>query len=217
MTTPATSRRSALTMTAPHGPDRAAPTAPTLSLGEKIDRVWKTMHPKDRAAFTYKEVSAGIEALGVTVSPSYLIQLRHGQRDNPTIRQLQAIASFFHVPMTYFFGTDAEVDTVDAQMALVRATRSPAVRDLALRASTLTPAGLRAIAHIVDELQSVQGMTTRRDRSRSLPEPQPPPGGDETAAEPTATAGADHAPDTQPGLPTPSDPPPPARPRKRRS
>lgn len=199
-------------MKAPDTSGDPATPPPMPTLGEKIDRVWKSMHPADRAPYTYKEVSAGIEALGVTVSPSYLIQLRHGNRDNPTIRQLQAIATFFGVPMTYFIGTGQEIDSVDAELAVVRATRSPAVRDLALRASSLTPAGLRAIAHIIDELQSVQGMSTRRDLRRRLPEPPPPP--DDADPEPSATP--DRAPDTQPGPPPPSAPPLPARPRKRR-
>lgn len=149
---------------------------PALTLADKIDRCFQTMHPKDRGPWTYLEVAAGVKALGVTVSASYLWQLRRAKKDNPTVKQIEALAGFFHVPMSYFFGTDVEVETVDAQMSVVRAMRSPQIRDLTLRASSLTPAGLRAIANIVEDIRAVQGMSTRDDRRPvpSQPEPSAP-------------------------------------------
>jgi transcriptional regulator with XRE-family HTH domain len=150
------------------GDDPAEDGAPggPLTLAAKLDRCFLTMHPKDRGEWTYKEVAAGVADLGVAVSPSYLWQLRRGKKDNPTVRQIEVLARFFHVPMTYFFGTDDEVDNIDAQMTVVRALRSPEVQEVAVRASSLTPAGLRAIAHIIDELQAVEGMAAPRARKR---------------------------------------------------
>lgn len=156
-----------------------------LTLADKLDRCFKTMHPADRGEWTYKEVSAGVAAMGVTCSPSYLWQLRRGHRDNPTLRQLEAIARFFHVPMTYFVGTEEEIDQVDAQMSVVQAMRTPGVRDVALRASALSPAGLRAIANIITELESVPGMTrprSRRRRTGEAPEQAAPTPLDDDAA-----------------------------------
>lgn len=153
----------------PPGDDPVESEAP-LTLAEKLDRCFKTMHPADRGEWTYKEVSAGIAKLGLTCSPSYLWQLRRGDRDNPTVRQIEALAQFFHVPMTYFFGTVEQVEQVDAQMTVVQAMRTPGVRDLALRASSLTPAGLRAIANIIGELETVQGMSKPRTKRRKAEE-----------------------------------------------
>jgi len=170
-------------MTAGDSPAAAGGSPPGgLTLAEKIDRVWLTMHPKDRGPWTYPEVVAGIKALGVTVSASYLWHLRNGVRTNPTVNQIEALATFFHVPVSYFFGTTAEVEEVDAQLGLVRAMRSPELRDLAFRASTLSPAGMRAIAHMVEDIQTVQGMSTRRSKGRKPPElpPLPDPGGADT-------------------------------------
>lgn len=144
------------------GPD---PTPHTLA--EKLDQCFRTMHPADRGEWTYREVSAGMAALGVTCSPSYLWQLRKGLRDNPTVRQVEALARYFHVPVTFFFGTTEEVDQIAAQMALVQALRDPQLHEIALRASTFTPAGLRAVAGVIRELQAVPGMantTGRRPR-----------------------------------------------------
>ena len=162
-------------MTAGDGPaagDGAPPRM--LTLAEKFDRCFQTMHPKDRGPWTYNEVVAGVKALGVTVSASYLWHLRNGKRDNPSARQIEALARFFHVPVTYFLGTVEEVEEVDAQLTVVRAMRSPELRDLAFRASTLTPAGIRAIAHMIEDIQTVQGMSTRRDKRRKPPELPPP-------------------------------------------
>lgn len=140
--------------------ESASDDQPTLA--EKLDRCFITMHPADRGPWSVREVSAGVAELGVTVSPSYLWQLRTGKSKRIRVDQLQALAKFFHIPMSYFVGDDVEVDRIDAQMAVVRAMRNPAVRDVALRASSLTPDGLRAVARIIEELGTVQGMAARR-------------------------------------------------------
>jgi len=159
----------------------------SLTLAEKLDRCFQTMHPAGRGEWTYREVSRGIGDTGVTISPSYLWQLRKGQRDNPTVRQMQAVADFFHVPMTYFFGASEEVEIVDAQMMLVRAMRDHQVRDVALRASELSPAGLRAVANIIGELQNVSGMSARRGRRRPTGPDPDPDAGEGPAAGPAGT------------------------------
>jgi len=145
-----------------------------LTLAEKLDRLFATMHPKDRGEFTYREVEAGVRAVLAengdaegSISASYLCQLRRGRRTNPTLKQVQALAAFFKVPVTYFVGTSDEVESIDAQMSLVRALRDHGVRDVALRASQLTPAGIRAVADVITSLQEVPGMTRRRSRRRS--------------------------------------------------
>jgi transcriptional regulator with XRE-family HTH domain len=147
-------------------PPGAHPELEDLSLAKKIDRLFITMHPKDRGEWTYREVSEGVRELGTSISPSYLWQLRKGERTNPTIRQISALADFFHVPVMYFFGSTSEVEAVDAQLSLVRAMRDKGVREVALRAATLSPAGLRAISGLISELQGVTGMSSQRQRKK---------------------------------------------------
>ena len=160
--------------------DRADPAAVTApqTLAEKLDRCYTTMHPKDRKPYTYREVAAGMAELGVKVSPSYLWHLRKGERTNPALDVIQAMAKFFHVPAAYFLGEDEEVERIDAQMAVVRAMRHPGVRDVALRAGALSPAGLRAMTGVLRELEELQGITHSPDkgqRRRSTDQPQSPP------------------------------------------
>lgn len=65
------------------------------------------------------------------VSGTCLWLLRTGQRDNPTMKHLIAIARFFGVPLAYFFPDDAmEHDAVPAE--LTAALSDDKVREMAL-------------------------------------------------------------------------------------
>lgn len=161
----------------PTGPEDPAAAQP--SLAEKIDRLFRTVHPADRGEFTYREVEDGIRAImaergeqDVSLSASYICQLRKGRRINPRLRQVEALAAFFKIPVTYFVGTPGEVEAIDAQMSLVRALRDHEVRDIALRLTSLNTAGVRAVADMVTSLQAVPELTRRRPPRR--PEPQGP-------------------------------------------
>src|ERR1700722_11289166 len=56
---------------------------------ERLDRLFRTVHPKDRGPYTPAEVAEAInEAAGdKVVSGTYLWLLRTGQRDNPTMKR----------------------------------------------------------------------------------------------------------------------------------
>ena len=88
---------------------------------ERLDRLFRTVYPKDRGPYTPAEVAEAINqaAENKVVSGTYLWLLRTGQRDNPTMKHLIAIARFFGVPPTYFFPDDAmQQDAVPAELAL---------------------------------------------------------------------------------------------------
>jgi transcriptional regulator with XRE-family HTH domain len=74
---------------------------------ERLDRLFRTVHPKGRGPYTPTEVADAINqaADDKVVSGTYLWLLRTGQRDNPTMKHLIAIARFFGVPPTYFFSS----------------------------------------------------------------------------------------------------------------
>ena len=141
-----------------------------LTFADRLDRCFRVMHPPERGEWEYQEVADGIASLGTKISTSYLWQLRKGHKDNPTLRQIEALAAFFHVPASYFLGTAEEVESIDAEIALMEAMRRPEVRELALRASTLTPSGIRAVAGLLGEVEHMKGMSTsrvKRDRKKS--------------------------------------------------
>jgi transcriptional regulator with XRE-family HTH domain len=96
------------------------------------------------------EVAAGIaEQGGEPVSASYLWMLRKGQRDNPTIKAVEAIARFFGVPTAYFF--DEQVTSrVDKQLELLAKLRDAGLESFGLRSAELSPEGQAAIEKIID-------------------------------------------------------------------
>jgi len=91
------------------------------------------------------------------VSGTYLWLLRTGQRDNPTMRHIIAIARFFGVPPTYFFPDDSmRQDAVPAELAA--ALSDDKVREMALRAAGLSDRSLKAITDMIDSARTVEGL-----------------------------------------------------------
>jgi transcriptional regulator with XRE-family HTH domain len=146
-----------------------------LTLAQKLDRLFATKHPDGRRhPYTLREVSDLItvqeqlkQGPGATVRPvkisfSYLSQLRTGSKDNPSFRQLAALADFFGVPTTYFTGPAPEVDRVDTELAGT-AMRDRGVRDIALKVAEFTPTGRQVVAGIIRGLETVPGMTLRTE------------------------------------------------------
>ena len=134
-----------------------APRAKTLA--EKIDHLFRTVHPAKGGEYTYEQVSKAIEDRGgPTISAAYVWQLRKGVRDNPTKRHLEALADFFGVPPSYFFDEDA-ARRVDEELELLVALRDMDVRQVALRASGLSAGSLAAIAAMIEQARQIDGLT----------------------------------------------------------
>ena len=126
-------------------------------LAEKLNRLFRTMHPAGRGEYSVEEIVEIIrERGGLTISPAYLYQLRSGHRDNPTKQHLEALADAFGVSPAYFFD-DALTERIEAELDLLAALRDGPVRHLALRAFGLSPGILRAITDMVEEVRQLEG------------------------------------------------------------
>lgn len=132
---------------------------PARTLAEKLDRLFRTMHPRHRGEYSYKEVADAIAASGgPTISATYLWELRTGRKDNPTVRHVEALAQFFGVPPAYFL--DEEVaGQIDTELELLRALRDASVRHMALRATGLSPASLGAITEMIERVRQLEGLS----------------------------------------------------------
>ncbi|HET8628985.1 MAG TPA: hypothetical protein VFL91_16305 [Thermomicrobiales bacterium] len=141
------------------------------TLAQKLDHLFALSHPRDRGEYTYEEVASEIRRRGTPLSASYLWMLRKGQQDNPSKRHLEALADFFGVPIQYFFDADVAKE-VDAELELLAAVRDAGVREIALRAAELTPAGRRVIAELIAQVRAMEqatgtpGQSTTRRRPR---------------------------------------------------
>lgn len=128
------------------------------TLAEKLDHLFRTIHPTGRGEHSYAEVADGIRARGgPTVSASYLWELRTGRADNPTKKHLEALADFFGVNPSYFFD-EKSVARIDAQLDLLAALRDAGVREIALRAFGLSPRGLTALRGVIEHIRQVEGL-----------------------------------------------------------
>jgi transcriptional regulator with XRE-family HTH domain len=137
-------------------------------LSDRLEYLFRTVHPKDRGPYTPAEVAEAVnEAAGERViSSTYVWQLRTGRRDNPTQRHLSALASFFGVSPMYFF-EETEADRGAVPPELVAALKDDDVRDMALRATGLSERSLRAIRDMIESARAVEGLTVEDHRNRS--------------------------------------------------
>ena len=139
--------------------ERAAGSSRTLA--EKLDYLFKTVHPRTRGEYTYREAAAVIEEQGgPTISASYIHQLRTGAKDNPTKRHLEGLAKFFGVSPAYFFD-DAEAERIDAGLAVLAAMRDADVRNVALRAAGLSTESLGVIRGMIERTRQLEGLAGR--------------------------------------------------------
>lgn len=132
-------------------------------LADRLDRLFRTIHPKDRGPYTPAEVAEEINKVAGerVISSTYIWQLRTGRRDNPTQKHLSALAAFFGVSPMYFFDvTETDRDAVGPD--LVAALKDDDVREMALRAAGLSERSLRAIRDMIESARVVEGLPTAR-------------------------------------------------------
>lgn len=126
------------------------------TFAQRLDRLFRVVRPRNGHEYTHEEVATAIRERGVTISHTYVWQLRKGMRDNPTKRHLEALAEFFGVPPSYFL--DEDTSGIDAQLELLVALRDNDVRNVALRASGLSPQGLKAVLGMIEHARTVEGL-----------------------------------------------------------
>ncbi|MBZ6205834.1 helix-turn-helix domain-containing protein [Streptomyces olivaceus] len=150
-------------------PATPPPPATPKTLAERLDHLFTTVHPKGRGPYSYEEVASGIKRQGgATISASYIWQLRSGGKDNPTKRHLEALGSFFGVPVSYFFD-DEESRRIQAEIDALAAMRDAGVRSVALRASGLSDKSLQIISDVIDRARELEGLRSSEPEDGDSP------------------------------------------------
>jgi transcriptional regulator with XRE-family HTH domain len=127
-------------------------------LSVKLNKLFEIMrNPSESPLSNAAAAEAITERTGVSISAAYMWQLRNGMKTNPTVQHLRAIADFFGVPASYLIDRDSD-SKIDAQLGLLQALRDSGVRDLAMRASGLTPEAITSLATMVDEVRKLQDL-----------------------------------------------------------
>ena len=136
---------------------------PVTTLAEKLNHLFTVVHPAGQGEYSIEHVCRAIEqAGGPTISTTYLWQLRKGQRDNPTKKHLEALATFFGVSPAYFFDDDL-ARQIQAELDLLATLRDSGVRRLAFRASGLSPDSLAVINEVISRVRKGEGLPERPD------------------------------------------------------
>ena len=82
----------------------------------RLNRLFDTVYPPGRGPHTSAEVIAALKSEGITMSAPYLSQLRSGNRTNPSVATMAALANFFRIKPAYF--TDDEYyEKLDKELA----------------------------------------------------------------------------------------------------
>jgi transcriptional regulator with XRE-family HTH domain len=128
------------------------------SLADKLNYLFAYHTPRNGQEYSNEQVAAAICARGeVTISQSYIWQLRKSKKDNPTYKHLQALAGYFGVPVSYFFDNEVS-DRVNEQLEKLRSEQlrlnelvgSNDVQLMAMRAGELSPQRRRLVMELLD-------------------------------------------------------------------
>ncbi|GAB3298041.1 helix-turn-helix domain-containing protein [Parasphingorhabdus pacifica] len=125
------------------------------------------MHPPDRGSYSYREIEAGIKDHPGAMTAAYVQQLANGKQPNPRKHYIEALATFFGVPPSYFFD-DEVTRQVDAEISDVIDWRDTGAGEIAQRINTLSPEHRNAVSTMIDNLADYEHQgRSRRRRKRS--------------------------------------------------
>ncbi|TWP51028.1 helix-turn-helix transcriptional regulator [Lentzea tibetensis] len=127
------------------------------SLADKLNQLFALHTSRSGQEYSNEQVAVAIADTGVTISQSYIWQLRKAKKDNPTFKHLQALAGFFGVPVSYFFD-DTVTDRVNEQLERLRSeqvrlnelTKGSEAQLMAMRAGELSPDRRRLVMELLD-------------------------------------------------------------------
>lgn len=139
------------------------PLHPTLA--QKLDQLFHTRRAPDGHEYTLEEVSKGIRAQSnISLSVTYLWELRRGAKDDPRKKHLESLAKFFNVPVMYFFDdVDGEAARMYARLATLQEADATNVQRIAFRAVDLNPGMLQALAGMIEHARHFDGVDDSDD------------------------------------------------------
>jgi transcriptional regulator with XRE-family HTH domain len=140
--------------------------SPSETLANKIEWLIQNMWPADAppAKNNIDTAAAITAATGEEISSTTVWKLRTGRQDNPQLRTLTSLATFFGVPIGYF-GFAAEAEPIDDDLtfkALLRQLRAGTIGPDVLRALVDLPSDVR---WVVDEMILATAAAGRRRRA----------------------------------------------------
>jgi ESX-1-secreted protein regulator len=133
------------------------------SVAEWLDLLFASVRPPDGSTeFSHEQVARALRcAGGPAVSARTIDRLRSGTLTNPTIDQIQAIATFFGASPVGCFGAEAGA-RLARDLAMLDALRNPAVRALGTRLAGMTSGDVAVVGAQVDALLAAPSTAEHR-------------------------------------------------------
>lgn len=132
-----------------------APT-PAAMLGQRLDHLFSTI-PSPSGRWTNVEMSQHLFDRGVAASPTYIAMIRKGQRASPNSTLVSSMAAIFGVPTAYFYDDDV-AEKLNRDLELLVAIRRAGTEKIAMRASGLSPQGIREVSRMIDAVRRMEGL-----------------------------------------------------------
>jgi transcriptional regulator with XRE-family HTH domain len=123
------------------------------SFADKLAFLIETVHPADRGPYSYREIAAGVAGHPGAMTAAYVHQLVKGKQLNPRIGYVEALASFFGVPVTYFVD-DEITEEIEDQIAQLRVWRDDDALRIAERVVQLGPRDRHTVTTLIESLHA---------------------------------------------------------------
>ena len=132
-------------------------------LADRLNHLFSTI-PRHggQGLWTNEQASAALGAAGTYMSDAYIGQLRNGKRNNPSARNLAAIADLFAVPVDYFFNSETAAK-IDADLLKLTAVRDSVIQGIALRAQGLSPEIIPNLSGIIEQVRRIEHLPEPHD------------------------------------------------------
>lgn len=136
-------------------------TEKSTRFADKLARLFDTVRDPDGHLYTVGQVATAITndpSNNVTVSRSYLSQLRSGAKTgSPSAALVAALAHFFGVPVDYFSDSDLS-DRIDSQLEQLAALRDSGAQRLLLRVHGISQDSLDAVIKMAESARQIEGL-----------------------------------------------------------
>ncbi|WP_328459309.1 helix-turn-helix transcriptional regulator [Actinoplanes sp. NBC_00393] len=145
---------------------------PLTSMQDRLNYLFETVRPVGKPRYSVREVAEAIKRdQSFEISAAYINYICTGERENPGVQQVRALARFFGVPAAFLLG-DGDPGAVARELEQLRAVvqfkeklqaaddamNDPGVRVIALKARGLSPSHLKLVSTMLDQVREIEGL-----------------------------------------------------------
>jgi transcriptional regulator with XRE-family HTH domain len=139
---------------------------------DRLNYLFETVRPVGKPRYSVREVAEAIKRdQGFDISAAYINYICTGERENPGVQQVRALACFFGVPASFLLG-DGDQSQIARELDQLRAAvrfkeklqaaddamNDPCVRVIAMKARGLSPSHLKLVSAMLDQVREIEGL-----------------------------------------------------------